>query len=269
MFRRKKKQDDQAAKPKRTFVQQVLEWVKAFAFAFAVMVPLRASLVDWFDVPSGSMEPTIIPGDRIYVNKLAYGLRVPLTKEPCRWITRWDTPARGEVVICYSPEAPEHIRLVKRVVAVGNDTIEFRAGRLFVNGQEAAYGSLSDEVQKQIGTGDYGVPKFSLETVDERSHPVMHTPHDRETKIMEMGGQLTKQWGQPTWTPSNFGPVTIPSGKVFVCGDSRDQSRDSRFFGFIDETQVVGRSPAVVFSFRVLPGPRLVIKWDRFFRGIP
>lgn len=269
MFRRKKEQGEQAPKVKKTLAQQVLEWVKAFVFAFAVMVPLRASIVDWFDVPSGSMEPTIVPGDRIYVNKLAYGLRVPLTKEPCRWIWRWDTPERGEVVICYSPEGPQHIRLVKRVVAVENDTIEFQEGKLLINGTEAAYGPLPEEVQKQIGVGDYGVPRFATETLDGRSHPVMHTPHDRETKIMEMGGQLTPHWQQPTWTPSNFGPVTVPPGKIFVCGDSRDQSRDSRFFGYIDATQVVGRSPTVVFSFRLLPGPKVAVKWDRFFRSIP
>jgi len=111
--------------------------------------------------------------------------------------------------------------------------------------------------------------RFALETTDDNAHPVVRAPNDRDVLIMERGGQFISQWKEPAWTLSNFGPVTVPAGKVFVMGDSRDKSRDSRFFGFIDETQVVGRSPAVVFSFLLQRGPRLSIEWDRFFRAIP
>lgn len=266
MFSRKKKQEEAAKAAPKTLVQHVLEWVKAFVFAFAVMVPLRASLIDWFDVPSGSMEPTIVPGDRIFVNKLAYGLRVPLTDEPCRWIARWDSPARGEVVICYSPD-PEPIRLVKRVVAIGGDTLELREGKLVINGQEAQYAALDEEVQNQIDGGRFGIMRFALETTEDGSHPTVRAPNDRDVRIMEQGGRFVERWGEPGWTLSNFGPITVPAGRVFVMGDSRDKSRDSRFFGYIDETQVVGRSPTVVFSF--LLKPRISVAWDRFFRAIP
>ena len=270
MFKRKKKSAEATPKPKKTFSQGVLEWVKAFAFAFAVMVPLRGSLIDWFDVPSGSMEPTIVPGDRIFVNKLAYGLRVPLTKEPCLWLARWDTPDRGDVVVCYSPEEPDHIRLVKRVVAVAGDTLEIRGGKLSVNGKEAAYSPLDEEVEKQIDGGRFGIMRFALETTEDSSHPIVRTPNDRDVLLMEQrGGVFGPQWNQPGWTLSNFGPVTVPEGKVFVMGDSRDKSRDSRFFGFVDATQVVGRSPSVVFSFLLERGPRLSVQWDRLFRSIP
>lgn len=266
MFRRKKKQEEAAKAPPKTLLQHVQEWVKAFVFAFAVMVPLRASLIDWFDVPSGSMEPTIVPGDRIFVNKLAYGLRVPLTDEPCRWIARWDSPSRGEVVICYSPD-PDPIRLVKRVVAVGGDTLELREGKLVINGKEAEYAALDEEIQNQIDGGRFGIMRFALETTEDGSHPTVRAPNDRDVRIMEQGGRFVERWGESRWTLSNFGPITVPAGKVFVMGDSRDKSRDSRFFGYIDETQVVGRSPTVVFSF--LLKPRISVAWDRFFRAIP
>ncbi len=256
---------DAAPKQKKTPLQQLMEWVKAFAFALLVMVPLRSSLVDWFDVPSGSMEPTIVPGDRIFVNKLAYGLRVPLTDEPCRWITKWDSPARGEIVICYSPE--DGTRLVKRILGVGGDIIEFRNAKLIVNGVEAEYGPLEEEIQKQIDGGRFGIMRFARETIDGKSHPIVTSPNDPKQKG-RVGFFAGPPWNQPTWTPANFGPIEVPKGEVLVIGDSRDQSKDSRYFGYIDEDQVVGRSPTVVFSWerpqgRILPR----IKWDRFFRG--
>lgn len=269
MFGRKKsdgdnKTQDEAPKAKKTAFQQLLEWVKAFVFALLVMVPLRSCLIDWFDVPSGSMEPTIVPGDRIFVNKLAYGLRVPLTDDPCRWITRWDSPERGEIVICYSPEAG-HIRLVKRVIGVGGDIIEFKNAKLIVNGVEAEYGPLEEEVQDQIDGGRFGIMRFARESMEGNSHPVVWSPNDPKQRG-RTGFFSGPPWNQPNWTPSDFGPIEVPKGQVFVSGDSRDQSKDSRYFGFIDEGQVVGRSPTVVFSWEWNKGRGLKIKWDRFFR---
>lgn len=249
MFGRRKKDqpaEGAASKPKKTVGQQAMEWVKAFIFALLVMVPLRSAVADWFDVPSGSMEPTVVPGDRIFVNKLAYGLRVPLT---FKWIARWDTPSRGEVVICHSPEK-ENTRLVKRVVGIPGDTIELRNNHLIVNGVEATYADLDEEIARQVDGGRHGGMQFALETLDGVSHPVATAPR--------VASQVR-----------NFGPITVPEGKIMVVGDSRDLSRDSRFFGFVDLHKVVGRSPAVVFSYRNEPGRGLQIKWDRFFRGIP
>jgi signal peptidase I len=87
------------------------EWVISFAVAIAVLAPIRSSIADWNDVPTGSMEPTILPGDRITVNKLAYGLRVPFTTS---WLATWDEPAPGEIVVLFSPK--DGTRLVKRLI---------------------------------------------------------------------------------------------------------------------------------------------------------
>src|ERR1051325_11375128 len=90
-----------------------------------VVFSLRSSLADWSDVPTGSMKPTILEGDRIYVNKLAYDLKIPFTT---RHIAEWDNPHRGDIVVFYSPH--DGTRLVKRVIGVPGDTIELRQDQL-------------------------------------------------------------------------------------------------------------------------------------------
>src|SRR5512142_358152 len=99
-----------------------------------VVCSVRSSLADWNDVPSGSMKPTILEGDRVFVNKLAYDLRVPFTYVRLR---RWADPVRGDIVVLISPHDGK--RLVKRVVGTPGDTVELRDDRLIVNGHAATY----------------------------------------------------------------------------------------------------------------------------------
>src|SRR5215813_9061460 len=95
-----------------------------------VIFSIRSSLADWNDVPTGSMKPTIVEGDRVFVNKLAYDLKVPFTT----WhLAQWDNPHRGDVVVFYSPHDGQ--RLVKRVIGLPGDTIELRQNGLVINGQ--------------------------------------------------------------------------------------------------------------------------------------
>src|SRR5262245_5791433 len=109
---------DQPVSRTRRLLRSARSWLTAFAIAFAILAPLRSAVADWNDVPSGSMEPTILPGDRIFVNKLAYGLRLPFTRT---WLARWGDPAPGDVVVLLSPK--DGTRLVKRVIAGPGDTI--------------------------------------------------------------------------------------------------------------------------------------------------
>src|SRR5262245_59061880 len=97
---------------KPTLLRTLRGWAVSFAMAFAILAPLRSAVADWNDVPTGSMEPTILCGDRIFVNKLAYGLRVPFTHT---WVAQWDNPSAGEIVILNSPK--DGVRLVKRLIA--------------------------------------------------------------------------------------------------------------------------------------------------------
>src|SRR5438105_739084 len=133
-------------------------YAQPFLFAAIVLTTFRSSIADWNDVPTGSMKPTILEGDRIFVNKLAYDLKVPFTT----WhIAQWSDPKRSEIVVFYSPE--NGTRLVKRVVAVPGDRIEVRGGLLIVNDQPLSYGPLDSSVSDSIPAEQRGRFQFGSE----------------------------------------------------------------------------------------------------------
>jgi signal peptidase I len=215
------------------------EWLKPLLLVVIVLGSFRSAVADWNDVPSGSMKPTILEGDRIFVNKVAYDLKVPFTT----WhLAQWGDPVRGDIVVLWSPVDGK--RLVKRVVGIPGDTIEVRAGKLLVNGKPAAYEPLTSEQIRSRELEGLEAGLFATETVDGRSHPVM------------------AEVASPA-----FGPVSVPAANYFLMGDHRDSSFDSRFWGFADRKRIVGRASAVVLSldrdhhFR----PR----WKRFFTSLP
>src|SRR5437588_9038191 len=110
-----------------------------------VLFAIRSSLADWNDVPTGSMKPTILEGDRVFVNKLAYDLKVPFTT----WhIAEWSDPQRGDIVVFYSPKDGQ--RLVKRVIGLPGDTVESRDDRLIINGQPVGYAPPDPEIPVQL-----------------------------------------------------------------------------------------------------------------------
>src|SRR5687767_8968354 len=164
--------------------------VAPFAFVVLLLCSVRSSVADWNDVPTGSMNPTILEGDRIFVNKLAYDLKVPYTT----WrLAQWGEPERGDVVVFYSPE--DGIRLVKRVVAVAGDTIELRNEQLIINGQEAKYEPIDESIAGQLPAELRPHVEMKVENVGGESHPVMTTPD-----VVAM---------------RSFGPITIPEGHYF------------------------------------------------------
>jgi signal peptidase I len=223
---------------------RLLKQARSFVFVILVVLSFRSSIADWNDVPTGSMKPSILEGDRIYVNKLAYDLKVPFTT----WhVAEWDSPDRGDVVVFYSPQ--DGVRLVKRVVGVPGDVLEMRNTRLYVNGKPAAYESLDPaavaEILKQMGSGGSEADFYS-ESVDGRKHPMML---------------------QPSGDRRFFGPVTVPPGKYYMMGDNRDNSNDSRWYGFVDRGQIVGRASRVVLSLD--PQRSYKPRWDRFFTPLP
>lgn len=216
------------------------EWVKPLLVIAIVLGSLRSSAADWNDVPSRSMEPTILPGDRIFVNKLAYDLKVPFTTVR---LAHWADPRRGDIVVLWSPYDGK--RLVKRVVAVPGDVIEARSHRLTLNGRPAAYEPPPDEARVVVEGLGYDAGKVAIETVDGRSHAVL-------AESMEGVG-------------ASFAAVTVPEGKYFLMGDHRDDSFDSRFWGFADRRAIVGRASAVALSFDFKAWrPR----WSRFFSAL-
>jgi signal peptidase I len=214
------------------------EWIKPFAVVGLVLFSLRSAIADWNDVPTGSMKPTILEGDRIFVNKVAYDLKFPFTT----WrIREWADPGRGDVVVLISPA--DGMRLVKRVVGIPGDRVEMRGHRLHVNGIPAEYGPPDPALVSAVAADLPPTAVLSTETSGGRSHPI----------IIDPGAAAM----------ASFEAVTVPPGRYLVMGDNRDNSRDSRFFGFVERASILGRATAVVVSLDRNHGwkPR----WSRFF----
>jgi len=217
-------------------------YAQPFLFAAIVLTTFRSSIADWNDVPTGSMKPTILEGDRIFVNKLAYDLKVPFTT----WhLAQWSDPKRGQIVVLYSPENGG--RLVKRVVGVPGDKIEVRGGLLVVNGQPLSYGPLDDSISQAIPAEQRGRYEFGSEQLGNSSHAVMLTPS--------------------ALVPHSFAPFTVPPGMYFMMGDNRDNSHDSRYFGPVPRNLIVGQAWRVALSLD--PDDHYLPRMNRFLRPLP
>ena len=214
------------------------EWLKPLLIIGLVMFSFRSAVADWNDVPTGSMKPTILEGDRIFINKIAYDLKFPFT----RWrLAQWKDPAWGDIVVLRSPEDGK--RLVKRVVGLPGDEIEIRGNHLFRNGKPAVYRMLKDDFDGYLDMEP--MPALYTELVDGRSHP-----------IMILGSGLHPP-----------GPFLVPEGKFFVMGDNRNNSRDSRYFGPVDRSAILGEATAVALSLD--RDDYYKPRWDRFFSSLP
>lgn len=214
------------------------DWLRPYALLLAIIAPLKSAVVDWNWVPSGSMKPTILEGELVVVNKLAYDLKVPFTT---RHVAEWADPTRGDVVVLFSPH--DGTRLVKRVVGLPGDTIEIRNGVLHINGSAQRY-SARDVGPFKRDVFEDSNPVIAVEHLGAADHFVMALP------------------GRPA--PRSFGPYIVPPGQYFVMGDSRDNSFDSRYFGPVARQQVIGRAIGVAMSFDparfLLPRPARFIQ---------
>jgi len=204
--------------PKKEKSQRQLfqEYSEAFAVALILAILVRAFIFEAFEIPSGSMEPTLLVGDHILVNKFIYGVRIPFTGK--RW-PEFRKPRRGDVIVFVYP-VDRSKDFIKRVIAVGGDTVEIRDKRVFVNGEvtEDAHAHFSSNV---VYPGD-------------------EVPRD------------------------NLKPTRVPDGFLFVMGDNRDNSYDSRFWGFVRLSDVVGEAFVIYYSSRNVVN----VHWDRFFKII-
>jgi signal peptidase I len=205
---------------------------RGLALFVILMVIFRSALADWNTVPTGSMKPTILEGDRILVNKVAYDLLIPLTHVS---VFRFGNPRRGDIVVFDSKAADT--RLVKRVIGVPGDVVDMRDNRLRINGIEARYSDV-----------EYAADAiFAIESYGDMRHRIQLTPAE------------VSQF-------SSFGPVRVPDSHYLVLGDNRDNSADSRVRGFIPRAEIIGGAKTVVLSINYdhyyLP------RMDRFFRGL-
>lgn len=202
------------------------DWRAFFIFVILMLI-FRSAIADWNHVPSGSMNPGILEGDRLVVDKIAYDIRWPFTLNR---IARWGHPERGDIVTFPSPETEKDL-LIKRVVAVPGDTIELIANHLVINGVQATYVPLTNEEVDALPMSGRGAYDFMYEEILGDRRVVMWAKRRSREHAMR-----------------NFNPVHVPEGYYFMMGDNRDRSRDSRAIGFIERRRVIGRAHTVAFS---------------------
>lgn len=192
--------------------KKVKEYAEAILIAILIALFIRTFVVQAFKIPSGSMKPTLQIGDHILVNKFIYGVKIPFVRTTLIPVSE---PERGDIVVFIYPQDRTK-DFIKRVIAVGGDTLEIRNKEIYVNGSRY-----------------------------EDNHGVYADP-------VVMPGAM-----QPR---DNMGPVKIPEGTIFVMGDNRDQSYDSRFWGFVELKDVMGKAFMIYWSWN---GEESNARWGR------
>lgn len=193
----------------------------------------RTAVADWNPIPSGSMRPTILEGDVVLVNRLAYDLKVPLTDLS---LVQLGDPQRGDIVTFTSPV--DGTRLIKRLVALPGDVVEMKNETLFINHQPAQYSDFS-EVKEPVGPG-----------LEIPATQVQETLAGSSRRVQVLSGVTAKR---------TFGPLVVPADHYFMLGDNRDNSADSRYIGFVPRERLIGRAGHVLVSANILGNwlPRL------------
>lgn len=198
------------------------EYFDSIFWAVLVALTLRAFVFEAFKIPSGSMIPTLEINDQIFVNKYIYGLRVPFTFLK---FFEWNEPKRGEVIVFIYPE--DHSKdYIKRVVGLPGDTIEMRAGQLYINEQPVPRepGPVPCEYWDKADGVDWSRHRCTgyAETLGEITHPVLMTPDYSRVR--------------------DYGPMKVSPRHLFVMGDNRDNSLDSRTWGLVPYENIKGRA---------------------------
>lgn len=200
----------------------------------------RTAIADWNPIPSGSMRPNLLEGDVVFVNRLAYNVKIPLTDTV---LARTTDPQRGDVVTFSSPV--DGVRLIKRLVAVPGDVVEMRDKVLIINGQSARY--------------------EALDTVLEPAGPVgvLVATHVKEATAQE---QHEIQWLAGVKAKDSWGPITIPADQYLMLGDNRDNSADSRYIGLVPRNLLIGRAERILVSADILE--KWQPRFERFGRSL-
>lgn len=237
----------------KPFVRRAWENFKSIAGTIAIFLFIRAFFIEAYRIPSGSMIPTLLVGDWLFVNKLVYGPHVPFTTFN---LPGYSVPRRGDVMVFVSPyQADEAERnadptptLVKRLVGMPGDTIYMRAGVLHVNGVPQRQGYGADQNPK--GDPDETGPQF-----------------DWQKKVQLANTRFGPAPAQPTH--DNWGPLVVPDNYYWMMGDNRYNSKDSRYWGFVPRDNVRGRPLFVYYTYvpqdesdRAL-SPLTDIRWKR------
>ena len=245
----------QKARPvsQRSRLRNIWENFKSILGALAIFLVLRAFLVEAYRIPSGSMIPTLLVGDWLFVNKAIYGAHVPFSRAS---LPAYREPKRGDVVVFVSPYQGDEAAqgrdptptLVKRLVGTPGDTLYMRNAVLYVNGiaQRQGFGATA---AADPGMANEVNPLF-----------------DWQKKVGLKSSRFGAAPAQPTH--DNWGPLVVPSQRLFMMGDSRYNSKDSRYWGFVPRENVRGKPLFVYYSYNAddsdRPLPMLTdIRWSR------
>jgi len=195
----------------------ITEYARSFFPVLLLILLFRSFLAEPFKIPSGSMMPTLLVGDFILVNKFAYGLRLPVLNTK---ILAVGEPKRGDVFVFRYPENPKE-DYIKRVIGLPGDEITYRNKTLFINGKEITENYLGPYTGPSEPTNRMNGAQVKLEQLDGVDHRIMELPQ------LQIGHE-------GTWK--------VPDGYYFAMGDNRDNSLDSRFWGFVPEANLVGKA---------------------------
>ena len=221
--------------------------VRAIALPLALFLVIRTFFLEAYRIPSGSMIPALLVGDWLFVNKLRYGPHVPFTQSR---LPGYAEPRRGDVAVFVSPPQVDQPydptpTLVKRAVAVAGDTIHMRNGVLYLNGiaQRQGYGAAAADAFDSVD------PLFDWQK------PI---------------GLTASRFGPAPAQPShdNWGPLVVPAGHLFMMGDNRYNSKDSRYWGFVPRDNLRGKPMFVYYSYNADDSDRPLpfitdIRWGR------
>jgi len=207
----------------REKIRKAIHEYRGMLLLVLLMTVFRSVVADWYDVPTGSMKPNILEGDRVFVNKHYYDVRLPLTRLSLKQLR---DPSRGDIVVFYSPA--DGTRLIKRVIGVPGDVITLYDNHLYINGQPASYRPTTLKVDSGVWADDPPQRLLVQETIQGHRYPIAVRPKKDRLEV--------------------FGPVSVPTGHYFMMGDNRDNSGDSRYFGFVARDRIVGRASRVVLS---------------------
>lgn len=215
--------------PNHRRTQRIAHWVRqnrGFLLFMTLLGLFRTAVADWNPIPSGSMHPGLLEGDVVFVNRLAYNVKVPLTDIV---LAHTGEPVRGDIVTFSSPA--DGRRLIKRLIALPGDTVQMVGRRLILNGQPVDY--RFDGLTREPSAG--GDAPFALkvqEALGTRAHEI--------------------QWATDHRTAADFGPIVIPPDHYLMLGDNRDNSADSRFIGLVERRQLIGRAERILVSAAIL-----------------
>lgn len=212
---------------------------KKFILFILFLFVFRGAIADWHPVPTGSMKPTILEGDVIWENKVAYDLQIPFTDIS---LMRLGEPKRGDIIVFTSAAAKK--RMIKRLIALPGETVEVINNQVFINGKPADYSNQQNPTLVPLRDADKEEGIYAIEAFDNATHVLQIKPH-----------YVHKH--------QNYGPILIPKDQYFFMGDNRDNSADSRYYGLIPRSEIRGHATRILLSLNTNESykPRI----ERFF----